>query len=370
MNDTLCEYLDIFCVCYINDILIYSRTLKEHKKQVRKVLQKLKEAGLFIKPEKCEFSITKTTFLVFITSEESLEMHPEKLYTVLNWEAPKSVKDIQCFLGFANFYRHFIHRYSHCCQPLFNVLRMDTLFVWDPACEQVFEALKKAFTSATVMRHFDFDLETHAETDASDYVTSGILSQKHPENGKLVLHPVAFISEKMMPAKCNYGIGDKELLAIINALEKWHIYLHLLPRLFTILTDHHNLQTFTTKALLSRRQARWGQEIAQYDFKILFRPGKDNDKTDVLTRRCGDLPEEGDDRAQPIQALIPASKFSLSTISCTICVSSYTHMTTLSAASTQHDQHICEALAKNLLVQEIFKALQAGDKHPQNRASW
>ena len=102
-------------------------------------------------------------------------------------------------------------------------------FVWDVACEQVFEALKKAFTSAPILRHFDPKLETLVETDASDYVTSGILSQKYLENGKLLLHPVAFISEKRTPAECNYGIGDKELLAIINALEKWHIYLHQLP---------------------------------------------------------------------------------------------------------------------------------------------
>jgi len=92
--------------------------------------------------------------------------------------------------------------------------------VWNAACEQVFEALKKAFTSAPVLRHFDPDLETLVKTEASDYVTSGICSQKHLEHGKLVLHPVVFISEKMRPAECNYGIGDKELLAIINALEK------------------------------------------------------------------------------------------------------------------------------------------------------
>jgi len=104
----------------------------------------------------------------------------------------------------------------------------------------------------------------------------------------------------MTPAECNYGIGDKELLAIINALEKWHIYLYQLPRLFMIRTDHHNLQTFTTKALLSCQQARWVQDIAQYDFKILFHPGKYNGKADALTRRSGDLPEEGDDRARPI----------------------------------------------------------------------
>jgi len=112
--------------------------------------------------------------------------------------------------------------------------------------------------------------------------------------------------------------------------------LHQLPRPFTILTDHHNLQTFATKTLLSRRQARCAQEIAQYDFKILFRPGKDNGKADALTRRSGDLAEEGDDRACPVQALIPAAKFSLS------------------ATSTCHDGDIMNALEHNKLCQEIL----------------
>ena len=148
---------------------------------------------------------------------------------------------MQCFLGFANFYRPFILKYSNICQPLFNLLRKDTPFSWDSSCELVFQQLKTAFTSTPVLRHFNPDLETIIETDASDYVTSGILFQKHPENGKLVLHPVAFISEKMSPAECNYEIGDKELLAIMSALEKWHMYLHQLTRSFTMITDHHNL---------------------------------------------------------------------------------------------------------------------------------
>jgi len=89
-------------------------------------------------------------------------------------------------------------------------------FVWDITYEQVFDALKKAFISAPILHHFDPELETLVETNASDYVTSGILSQKHYKNNKLILYPVAFISDKMTPAECNYSIGDKKLLAIIN----------------------------------------------------------------------------------------------------------------------------------------------------------
>jgi len=143
----------------------------------------------------------------------------------------------------------------------------------------------------------------------------------------------------MSSAECNYRIGDKELLGIIKALDIWHIYLHQLPQPFTIITDHHNLQNFTTKALLSRRQARWAQELAQYDFKIVFRPGAQNGKADALTRRSGDLPGEEDERGHPTQALIPLSKFSLS------------------AASKQYDQNIREALTTDTLTQEILEVL-------------
>ena len=221
-----------------------------------------------------------------------------------------------------------------------------TLFIWSPECEDIFGQLKTAFTSAPILRHFDPKLETILECDASDYVVSSILSQKHlhHDTRKQVLHPVAFMSETMTPAECNYGIGNKELLAIIIALEKWHIYLHQLPCTFMILTDHHNLQTFTSKALLSHRQARWAQELAQYDFKIVFRPGSLNGKADALTRRSGDLPEEGDGRGRPTQALIPTEKFTF----------------TLSTLSTRHDHDILDTLTSDKRAQEVFQCLEKG----------
>jgi len=151
VNDTLREFLDQFCVCYIDDILIYSKTAEEHREHVRKVLQKLKEAGLFIKPEKCELSVQKTAFLGFLISKNGIEMDPKKVNAVLDWETPKTVKDAQCFLGFANFYRRFIWKYSTLCQPLFNFLRKDVHFVWDSSCEDVFRKLKDTFTSAPIL---------------------------------------------------------------------------------------------------------------------------------------------------------------------------------------------------------------------------
>ena len=139
-------------------------------------------------------------------------------------------------------------------------------------------------------------------------------------------------------------MGDKELLAIMLALEKWHMYLHQLPRPFTIIIDHYNLQAFATKALLSRRQARWAPELAQYNFEITLRPGAQNGKAKALTRRFGNDPEEGHDRAHPVQAYIAAEKFSLS------------------VTLIKHNQDILDALPKDPLEQEIFEALRNGSK--------
>ena len=173
----------------------------------------------------------------------------------------------------------------------------------------MFQDLKNKFCTAPILKQFNPELVTILETDASDYVVSGILAQRHlnAESTKSTLHPVAYLCEKMTSAECNYGIGDKELLAIIACLEKLHMYLHGIE--FTIFTEHYNLQNFATKALLNRRQARWAGLLAQYQFHILFLPGKANGKADAMTRRSGDLPCEGDGRGRPIQSILDPAQF-------------------------------------------------------------
>ena len=192
MNDTLRVFLDQFCVVYLDDILIYSKTKREHREHVHKILAKLKEAGLYTNTEKCEFNVEKTTFLGFIISADGIEMDPAKIRGILDWEILKSVKDVLYFLGFANFYRRFIKKYSKLCQPRFNLLRKPenqentklntkntTPFIWSPECEDVFGQLKTAFTSAPILHHCNPELETTLNCNTSDYVVSSILAQKH-----------------------------------------------------------------------------------------------------------------------------------------------------------------------------------------------
>jgi hypothetical protein len=260
VNDTLKEFLDVFCAVYIDDILIYSKSKKEHVEHVRKVLQKLQEAGLYVKAQKCKFCVSQTTFLGFVISKDGVSMDPAKVKAIHEWKPPTCIRDVECFLGFANFYRRFIHRYSQKCRLLYDLLRKDTPFAWTAAHSQVFDELEEAFCSAPILRHFDPALETIVETDASDFAAAGVLSQRFPAGDSLVLHPVAYYSRKLTPAEYNYGIGDKELLAIIIAFEEWRPHLLGAEKPALVLTDHNNLQGFLTKKLLNRRQARWALE--------------------------------------------------------------------------------------------------------------
>ena len=375
VNDTLRVLLDVFCVCYLNDIRIYSNNLLDHRKQVKTVLEKLHGGELFVKPEKCEFEANKTTFLGFVISHDGIEMDPGKVSAVNNWEISKTIHDVQCFLGFAKFYRRFIQGYSRICTPLLNLLKTvakdtDPSVVltnsaelvkkkinkapieWTLHCQEVFDELKACFCSAPILKHFDPALETILETDASDYVVSGILFQRHPDpakpDGRGTLHPVAFMSEKMSPAECNYGIGDKELLVIIAFLEKLHMYLHDVP--FLTYTDHLNLQNFGTMALPNRRQARWEGLLAQYEFYNQFHPGKVNGKADSLTRRSGDLPTEGDKCGCPFQEILDQTKFS-----------GFSNPALCNTA-IKHNSDIQTALAKDELAIEIAKVLDTGEK--------
>ncbi|KAG0161692.1 hypothetical protein PDIDSM_5322 [Penicillium digitatum] len=260
---TAFQYLDCFCTAYLDDILIYSRTRAEHIEHVRKVLQRLREAGLFAKLSKCEFCVSETKFLGIIIGEDGIRMDPDKIETIVNWKTPTCLTDVQAFIGFGNFYRRFIRDFSKVIAPLVRLTKKDVRFEWTPVCQLSFEALKKAFTSAPVLKAFDWSKEIVLETDASDFVSAGVLSQTASHN-PLLRRVASRTGGTPSPVK--------------------------------VITDHRNLEYFTTTKLLNRRQARWSEFLSRFNFKITYRPGKQGAKPDALTRRSEDIPKEGDER--------------------------------------------------------------------------
>ena len=292
INDILFEYLNDFAQAYMDDILIYSKSLKKHEEHVRKVLSRLREAGLYVDIDKCDFHVQETAFLGVIVSTQGIKMDPRKVQVILDWTRPTTLKQVQSFIGFCNFYRRFIRNFSHITKPLHKLAQKDFKFEWTSACQTAFDEMKKAITSAPVLRHFDRDREAILETDSSDYVNAGILSQ-YDDDG--VLHPVAFYSKNLAPAECNYEIYDKELLAIINGLETWRADLESTDIPIKIFTDHKSLEYFMETKKLTRRQARWANSLADYNFKIMYTSAKKNQKADALTRMADSTPTSLDD---------------------------------------------------------------------------
>jgi len=192
-------------------------------------------------------------YLGFIITTKGIRMDPEKVSCVLGWETPKNLSDVQCFLGFANFYRLFIKDYLKVVTPLTRMTKKEggkyVPFVWGSEQQAAFDLLKKAFTSAPILRHFDYNREIIVETDASNYVAAVIFSQY---DDKEILHPVAFYSKKHSPTECNYEIYDKELLAIVRAFEEWRPHLEGLRHPIQVLSDHKNLEYFMSTKLLNR----------------------------------------------------------------------------------------------------------------------
>ncbi|CAE7189385.1 Reverse transcriptase [Pyrenophora teres f. teres] len=216
INETLRDHLDIICTAYLDDVLIYLDDEAKHEDHVLTVLGKISKAGMYLDAAKCSFSTKRVKYLGLILTTDGLEMDPKKVATVLEWQLPRTVKDVQAFLGFANFYRRFIKGFSTIARPLTELTRAEgkKSFPLSPDSKAVsaFNQLKRSFETAGMLAHFDSDLETWLETDASDFVTAAVLSQMHGN----VLRPVAFVSHKMNPAECNYEIYDKELLAIVD----------------------------------------------------------------------------------------------------------------------------------------------------------
>jgi hypothetical protein len=217
INDILAPYLDRFCTTYLDNTLIYSDNFEEHQQYVHLVLDTFAKVGLHLKPEKCEFHQQEVKYLWLIIITEGIQIDPEKIHAMQDWEPLSNSKDIHAFLGFANFYCHFIHNYSRIVQLVTFLTCKGVLFAWSMEQQMPFDTLKATFTSAPILAHFDLDEDIIVEIDASDYVSTGMLSQYDNHN---VLHPMAYFSKKHSPVEYNDEIYNKELMAIIQAFKE------------------------------------------------------------------------------------------------------------------------------------------------------
>ena len=302
INRALAGLVDVTCVVYLDDILVFSKTEAEHQRNVCEVLRRLRKFQLFVNLKKCAFSVKQIEFLGFIVSTQGVQMDPSRVEAIKDWPIPKTYRDIQVFLGFANFYRRFILRFGSVAAPLTGLLKGSKNgkktgpFVWTNVEAQAFRSLCDAFTTAPILRHFDPTRKLRMETDASNFGLGAILSQQFDDGH---WHPIAYWSRKMIPAERNYETHDQELLAIVAAFKQWRHYLEGSAFPIEVLTDHNNLRGFMNVKVLSPRQARWAVKLATYDFVITHRSGISN-PADPPSRR-----PDYEGESQALHTLLP-----------------------------------------------------------------
>ena len=279
MNNIFRPHIDEFVLVYIDDILVYSKTKEEHLEHLEIALKLLREHEVYCKLSKCHFFQKEVEYLGHIISEEGIKVNPKKVSAVLDWESPKNVKQIQSFLGFCNYYRKFVKDFSKIAYPLTELTKKDKKFVWTSKEQNSFDELKKAMTETPVLRCADPKLPYEVTADASDTGLGGVLTQTDDTGTR----PVAYTSRKLSDAEQRYSTPEKELLAIIHALQAWRPYLH--GTKFCILTDHHPLKYLDTQKSLSRKQARWVEFMQEFNYEINYIKGKSNIVADALSRK-------------------------------------------------------------------------------------
>jgi len=197
---------------FIDDVMVVTETKEGHDEIVEEVLKRLEDNDLFVKLKKCVWKVREVGFLGVIIGKDGVRIEKEKVQGVIEWPVPRSVKDVQKFLGLANYYRQFVKDFTKIAKPLHEIMRKETKWNWRERQQKAFEELKKRFMMEPVLVTPYLDREMRVEADVSDFVTGGVLSMKC-KDGKW--RPVAYISKSLNEAERNYEIHDKEMLAII-----------------------------------------------------------------------------------------------------------------------------------------------------------
>jgi hypothetical protein len=283
---------DCIVIIYMDDIFIFAPDEQTLTESTKKVLARLRDNDLFLKPAKCEFNKTKVEYLGMVIEEGKISMDTGKLKGIRDWPVPTTVKQVRAFLGFGNFYRRFIWHFSELAKPLNDLLKKDQKFEWTDNCQRSFDELKKRFTEEPVLVMPDQTKPFQIESDASKYATGAVLTQLDSNGDR---HPVSFISKTLSPTERNYEIYDRELLAIIRALEEWRHYIQGSPHSTIVFSDHKNLTYYREAKKLNRRQARWSLYLSEFDVKLVHLPGHKMVQSDALSRRPDLCPNEDTD---------------------------------------------------------------------------
>ena len=270
-----------FVSVYLDDVLVFSQTLEEHLEHLKRVIERIEEVGLKLKPTKCKFVRKEVEYLGHIITPEGLRPNPKLVTAVREYPTPRDIHGLRRFLGMASYYRRFIAGFARIAEPLHQQTRKDVVFQWTPECQLAFETLKAKLTTAPVLAYPAFDKDFVLETDASIQGLGAVLSQH--TDGKL--HPVAYASRALSKPEKNYGITELETLAVVWAITHYRHCLY--GRSVTVYTDHSAVKAVLETPNPSGKHARWWNKVYGSGISkvhIVYRSGKDNKCADALSR--------------------------------------------------------------------------------------
>ena len=267
-----------FVQIYLDDMTIHSKTFDEHIMHIKMVLNALKKANLKLNQEKCTWFAKSLKVLGHVVTGSTVSMDPAKIAAIKERVAPKTVKQVQQFLGICNYYRRFIKNFSEICSPLFQLLQKDRKWEWSEIHDKAFNEMKLRLTEYPILRHPDLSKPFMVHTDASSYAIGAILSQKDGDSE----YVCAYESRIFKGAEVHYGITEKECLAVVFAIKKFRVYLH--GQRFEVITDHSALNWLMTINDPQGRLARWAIMLQSYDFKITHKAGKAHTNVDAVSR--------------------------------------------------------------------------------------
>jgi len=278
VSKVLGEARGLFADAYLDDIIIFSKSWKEHLEHIKFVLQKLKKAGLTVNPAKCQFGKTTIKYLGFIVSPAGVQIDRDKLAPLLDYPRPRTVKENRRFLGLCGWYRNFINKFSDIAEPLNRLLKKSVTFSWQEEQQEAFDKLKKSIVDSAILAFPNFNEKFIVRTDASEVGVSGILAQK--VNG--FERPIAFASRSLSKTEKSYHASEIECCAILFSLKKFEQYLE--GQEFTLETDNQALLWLHSMRDVNSKFLRWSLRIQDFQANISHCPGRLNVVADALSR--------------------------------------------------------------------------------------
>ena len=284
MMDTLLNDIDV-AAAYLDDVVIHSRTWDDHLRHITDVFHRLREAGLTVKPKKCQFAMSTCIYLGHVVGNGEVRPDSSKVEAVKTFPIPRSKSQVRAFLGLTGYYRRFIPDYARIAAVLTDLTKKDapSRVKWTSACHNAFAQLQKILCSAPVLRSPDLSHQFILQTDASNRGVGAVLSQKDDDGFE---HPVAYFSRKLLPREEKYSAIEKECLAIKLATHAFRVY--LLGKPFVIETDHRALKWLDQFRDTNTRLTRWSLYLQPYCYTIKYRTGASNGNADGLSRSFSD----------------------------------------------------------------------------------